>query len=184
MRSGTAGSQKKMVLQPWGIYVNGKSGQQDAAWDFLKFLSNQANNLLLTTMTGWVAARQDVDWKPLLAKIPQFEVFVSTPKDVEFYVEPVLAPWDEIETRLADQLPVLALFAYVRVVRIGFSVLLSFYKWKLISPLKPFIGLENYRQLMADDNFILALKNTTIYSLSTVIISIVLALPLAVFLAG
>jgi len=103
--SWTAGSQKKMLLQPWGIYVNGKSSQQDAAWDFLKFLSNQANNLLLTTMTGWIAARQDVDWKPLLAKIPQFEVFVSTPKDVEFYVEPVLAPWDEIETRLADQLP-------------------------------------------------------------------------------
>src|SRR5215813_12194011 len=65
-------------------------------------------------------------------------------------------------------LPVLALFAYVRVVPIGFSVLLSFYKWKLI----------------AHDNFILALKNTTIYSLSTVIISILLALPLAVFLAG
>jgi multiple sugar transport system substrate-binding protein len=103
--SWTAGSQKKMLLQPWGIYVNGKSSQQDAAWDFLKFQSNQANNLLLTTMTGWVAARQDVDWKPLLAKIPQFEVFVSTPKDVEFYVEPVLPPWDEIETRLADQLP-------------------------------------------------------------------------------
>jgi ABC-type sugar transport systems, permease components len=61
---------------------------------------------------------------------------------------------------------------------------LSFYKWKLISPLKPFIGLDNYTQLMSDDNFILALKNTTIYSLSTVLISIVLALPLAVFLSG
>src|SRR5258707_385146 len=81
-------------------------------------------------------------------------------------------------------LPILALFAYVRVIPIGFSVLLSFYKWKLISPLKPFIGLENYIQLMQDDNFYLALKNTTIYSLSTVIISIILALPLAVFLAG
>src|SRR5713101_1786246 len=81
-------------------------------------------------------------------------------------------------------LPVLALFAYVRVVPIGFSVLLSFYKWKLISPLKPFIGLDNYTQLMRDDNFILALQNTTVYSLSTVIISIVLTLPLAVFLAG
>ena len=103
--SWTAGSQKKMLLQPWGIYVNGKSSQQDAAWDFLKFLTNRANQLLLTTMTGWVSARQDVDWKPLLDKIPQFEVFVSTPKDVQFYVEPVLAPWDEIETRLADQLP-------------------------------------------------------------------------------
>ena len=78
----------------------------------------------------------------------------------------------------------LALFAYVRVVPIGFSVLLSLYKWKLISPLKPFIGFDNYIQLMSDDNFILALKNTTLYSLSTVLISIVLALPLALFLAG
>jgi ABC-type sugar transport system, periplasmic component len=103
--SWTAGSQKKMLLQPWGIYVNGKSGQQDAAWDFLKFLTSQANQLLLTTMTGWVSARQDVDWKPLLDKIPQFEVFVATRRTFEFYVEPVLAPWDEIETRLADQLP-------------------------------------------------------------------------------
>src|SRR5215470_16432287 len=61
-------------------------------------------------------------------------------------------------------LPVLALFAYVRIVPIAFSALLSFYKWNLISPLKPFIGLANYAQLMRDDNFILALQNTTIYS--------------------
>src|SRR5258706_12926792 len=61
-------------------------------------------------------------------------------------------------------LPVLALVAYVRVVPIGFSVLLSFYKWKLISPLKPFLGLEYYRQPMADDNFILYLNNATIES--------------------
>jgi multiple sugar transport system permease protein len=81
-------------------------------------------------------------------------------------------------------LPVLALFAYVRVVPIGFSVLLSFYKWKLISPIRPFVGLDNYRQLVRDDNFILALQNTTVYSISTVVISILLALPLAVFLAG
>ena len=101
----TAGGPSKMLLQPWGIYVNGKSSNQPAAWDFLKFLTNPENMLRLTTMTGWVAARQDVDWKPLLQKIPQFEVFVSPPKDVEFYVEPVLPPWDEIETRLADQLP-------------------------------------------------------------------------------
>ena len=94
-----------MLLQPWGIYVNGKSAGQAAAWDFLKFLTGPENMLRLTTMTGWVAARQDVDWKPLLQKIPQFEVFVSPPKSVVFYVEPVLPPWDEIETRLADQLP-------------------------------------------------------------------------------
>src|SRR5260221_527002 len=80
-------------------------------------------------------------------------------------------------------LPVLALFAYVRVIPIGFSVLLSFYKWNLINPLKPFIGLSNYTQLMADDNFALALQNTTIYSLSVVVLSTLIALPLALFLA-
>ena len=80
-------------------------------------------------------------------------------------------------------LPVLALFAYVRVIPIGFSLLLSFYKWNLISPLKPFIGLANYNQLMSDENFRLALINTTIYSLSTVVLSALITLPLALFLA-
>src|SRR5207302_7290730 len=38
--------------------------------------------------------------------------------------------------------------------------------------------------LMADENFIQALKNTTVYSAATVIVSTLVALPLAVFLAG
>jgi len=80
-------------------------------------------------------------------------------------------------------LPVLALFFYVRVVPIAFSVMLSFYRWNLISPRKPFIGWANYIQLLSDDNFILALKNTTIYSFSSVLMSTILALPLAVFLS-
>src|SRR5439155_12516136 len=80
-------------------------------------------------------------------------------------------------------LPVLALFAYVRVIPIGFSALLSFYKWNLISPRKPFVGLANYAQLLSDENFQLALKNTTIYSFSAVVLSAVVTLPLALFLA-
>src|SRR5436853_680125 len=71
-----AGGPYKMLVQPWGIYVNGKSGNKSAAWDFLKFLTNRENALRLTTMTGWVSERQDVDWKPLLKETPQFEVFV------------------------------------------------------------------------------------------------------------
>jgi multiple sugar transport system permease protein len=80
-------------------------------------------------------------------------------------------------------LPVLALFLYVRIIPIGFGFLLSFYKWNLIQPRKPFIGFDNYQALLGDENFILALKNTTIYSFSTVLISTALALPLAVFLS-
>jgi multiple sugar transport system permease protein len=80
--------------------------------------------------------------------------------------------------------PVLALFAYVRVWPIAWGVVLSFHKWNLISPIKPFVGWANYAQLIGDPNFLLALKNTTIYSLATVVFSALLALPLALLLAG
>src|SRR3954447_11853839 len=80
-------------------------------------------------------------------------------------------------------LPVLALFFYVRIIPIGFGFLLSFYRWNLLSPRKPFIGWANYEGLLSDENFQLALKNTTIYSFSTVMLSTAIALPLAVFLA-
>jgi multiple sugar transport system substrate-binding protein len=99
-----AGSPYKMLVQPWGIYVNGKSGNKRAAWDFLRFLTDRTNALRLTSMTGWVTERQDVDWKPLLKETPQFAVFVSPPKGVVYYVEPILSVWDEIETKLADRL--------------------------------------------------------------------------------
>src|SRR6516165_1541061 len=80
-------------------------------------------------------------------------------------------------------LPVLALFFYVRIIPIGFGFVLSLYRWNIISPRKPFVGLANYVQLFGDENFIAALKNTTIYSFTTVILTTVLALPLAVFLS-
>ena len=96
-----AGDPRMMMLQPWGVYVNGQSNNKAAAWDFMKFLTNAPNGLTLTEMTGWLSPRQDIDWKPLLAKTPQFEAFVSPPPDVKFYVEPVLTAFDEIETRLS-----------------------------------------------------------------------------------
>lgn len=80
-------------------------------------------------------------------------------------------------------LPVLALFFYVRILPIGFGFMLSFYRWNLLTPRKPFVGWDNYSGLLGDENFQLALRNTTIYSFSTVLISTALALPLAVFLS-
>jgi len=98
------GGPRMMLLQPWGVYVNGQSNNKAAAYDFIKFLTNAQNGFRLTEMTGWLSPRQDIDWKPLLAKTPQFEAFVSPPSDVKFYVEPVLTAFDEIETRMSDHL--------------------------------------------------------------------------------
>ncbi len=80
-------------------------------------------------------------------------------------------------------LPVLAIYAYVRVVPIGWSFVLSLYDWRLIARVRPFVGLQNYVRMIGDNNFHIALWNTTVYSLSTVLISTALALPLAVILA-
>ena len=49
--------------------------------------------------------------------------------------------------------------------------MLSFYNWKLMARCKPFVGLDNYMQMLGDENFLIALKNTIIYSLATVVLS-------------
>ena len=103
----TAGGVRRTLLQHNGLYVSGKSRNAAAAAanDFLLFLTTKENSVRLTQTSGWVAARSDVDWAPLLKEIPQYEAFVSPPKDIQFFLEPVLSSWNEIETKLADQLP-------------------------------------------------------------------------------
>jgi len=100
-----ASSPYKGIVQPWGVYVNGKSKQKDAAWDFLKFLSEPQNAVKITEMTGWGSRREGIDWGPLLKETPQFEYFVNPPKDVIPFADPIMGPWEEIQTRIADRLP-------------------------------------------------------------------------------
>jgi len=80
-------------------------------------------------------------------------------------------------------LPVLLIYAYVRIWPITRSVILSFYDWRLIARVRPFVGLANYTRMLGDQNFHIAIWNTTVYSVSTVLISTIIALPLAVLLA-
>ena len=101
----TAGGVKKTLLQHDGLYVSGKSKNIAAAYEFMQFLTNKENSVQLTVLSGWVAPRQDVDWKPLLQKIPQFSGFVEPPAALQYYPEPVMAAWNEIESKIADQLP-------------------------------------------------------------------------------
>ncbi|MCX7380775.1 MAG: extracellular solute-binding protein [Alphaproteobacteria bacterium] len=95
----------KTLLQHNGLWVNAKSKNIDAAYDFMLFISSKEASVKLTQLSGWVAARSDVDWSPLLKDIPQYKEFVSPTDGVQFYPEPVMAAWNEIESRLADRLP-------------------------------------------------------------------------------
>jgi multiple sugar transport system substrate-binding protein len=99
----TDGPRKTLVGQD-GLYVSAKSKNQQAAYDFMKHLTTPESTVLLTQKSGWVGARTDVDWSSLLAQIPQYAGFVQPPKDMQFYVDPAISPWNEIETKIANQL--------------------------------------------------------------------------------
>jgi multiple sugar transport system permease protein len=77
----------------------------------------------------------------------------------------------------------MALFIYLRIIPTATAVVMSFFKWELIKPAEKFVGLDNYTNLLKDDNFRLAFFNTTIFAVSTTIISVSLALLLAALLA-
>jgi multiple sugar transport system permease protein len=79
--------------------------------------------------------------------------------------------------------PVMALFVYLRVVPTAQALLMSFFKWELVKPADQFVGLDNYTNLLSDDNFRQALFNTTIFAVATTIFSVLIALGLAALLA-
>ncbi|MFZ5822997.1 MAG: carbohydrate ABC transporter permease [Bacillota bacterium] len=80
-------------------------------------------------------------------------------------------------------LPILLLYIYLRFIPIGKIFWMSLFNWKLIGKNFPFIGLQNYIGLLQDDRFLEAMRNTTIFALVTVVISVILGLTLATLLA-
>lgn len=67
------------------------------------------------------------------------------------------------------------------VIPVIFSFMLSFCHWDLLTDIK-FAGLDNYINLIKDENFVLIIKNTFIFAISTTIISIIIPLILAAVL--
>jgi len=76
-------------------------------------------------------------------------------------------------------LPVMAIFAYVRIFPIGEILRLSLHKWDILSKKKPFIGLANFEELMGDRLFHEALFNTTIIAFGVLLLTVPLAIVLA-----
>lgn len=73
----------------------------------------------------------------------------------------------------------LLLFSVFTFFPIIFAFIISFYDWNLLIPDKPFIGLANYIELFQDRVFLIAIKNTIVYTLGVVPIQTFLALVLA-----
>ncbi len=81
-------------------------------------------------------------------------------------------------------IPIFVIYWVLRLEPIARTFILSFYDWHLIRPLRPFVGIANYADLLSDENFLLALKNTTLFAVFVVGVSVVLGLALAILLVG
>ncbi|MGW6332360.1 carbohydrate ABC transporter permease [Nocardia rhamnosiphila] len=75
--------------------------------------------------------------------------------------------------------PNLLAVAVFLVFPLGFSLYLSFHQWDMFGPIR-FTGLRNFRELLtADPLFAIALRNTIVYTLGTVIPTVAISLVVA-----
>jgi multiple sugar transport system permease protein len=79
-------------------------------------------------------------------------------------------------------LPAAAVLAIFHFFPIIYAFYVSLLKWNMIDPVRPFVGIGNYAQLLQDEKFITALVNTTYFALVSVFLTIPLALSFAVLL--
>lgn len=83
---------------------------------------------------------------------------------------------------LAFIAPNFLLFAVFTFYPLLYNVYLSFTKWNMVSPVIPFVGVENYVTLAHDAVFWKVLKNTFYLGIGSIAIRLVLALALALLL--
>ena len=75
--------------------------------------------------------------------------------------------------------PNLAAVAVFMLFPLGFSLYMSFHDWDVFTPAK-FVGLANYRSLFSSDPlFSIALRNTVVYTIGTVVPTVLISLAVA-----
>lgn len=78
--------------------------------------------------------------------------------------------------------PVLVLFAVIRIIPLFRTLFWSLTNYATLNPVKKFIGFQNFQLLLQDQSFLSAMRNTIVITASCVIITLFLAMVLAVFL--
>ena len=86
------------------LYISQTAKNPSVAWDFIKFLVEPQYDRQMLEQVGWIPLRQDVNYDPVLVKIPQYKAFLFRNKDFVYWSEPFVKDFDEIQTRLAERL--------------------------------------------------------------------------------
>jgi multiple sugar transport system substrate-binding protein len=92
------------ILSSEAMFVPKSSPNAACAWEFIRFLREQDQQLDIMKTAGWIPARSDMDLTAFLQANPVFAGFLDKPKDFTFYLTPPIAEFDEIETKLAAHL--------------------------------------------------------------------------------
>src|SRR4051794_12708541 len=78
--------------------------------------------------------------------------------------------------------PGLLLFSVFTVFALGFALYLTFHEWSIIEPDKPFIGLQNYRDMLGDKDLRTSVVNTAYFTGASVPLTMLIGLGLALLL--
>jgi multiple sugar transport system permease protein len=78
--------------------------------------------------------------------------------------------------------PGLLLFSLFTVFALLFAFYLTFHEWSIIEPDKPFVGLDNYKDMFADEQFRQSVINTAYFTGASVPLGMIVGLLLALLL--
>ena len=79
-------------------------------------------------------------------------------------------------------LPGVLIFSVFTLAAVIFAIYLTFHRWSIIEPDKPFVGLDNYRDMVHDERFTQSVLNTAYFTGASVPLSMAIGLGLALLL--
>jgi multiple sugar transport system permease protein len=79
-------------------------------------------------------------------------------------------------------LPGVIIFSVFTLAGTVFGIWLTFHRWSIIEPDKPFVGLDNYRDMFADERFTESVLNTAYFTGASVPLTMAIGLLLALLL--
>ena len=101
----------KTISPPVGSLVTSESAFVPAAspnaacaWEFIRFLKEQQQQISMVTISGWLPARKDLDLTAFLKANPTYEGFFTHPAGFTLTYTPTIPEFDEIETKIATHL--------------------------------------------------------------------------------
>jgi multiple sugar transport system permease protein len=88
----------------------------------------------------------------------------------------------QVRAGLVFILPYVIYFVVMQAGALAFAFWISLHRWDLLALENPFRGLENYTNLPENENFVIALRNTSYYAVVVTIFQTIFALVMAVLL--